>query len=382
MRPNKNYYFKYITKEKTDNKTIKFLVKYIIDKENIMRNYQLSSIEIPVGEELSKLIIYNYILNNNNLSKEEKIKLGLKYQLSIEGTSLFAQIELSGKIIAPMKNEELNEHNEENLNDDELDRLLRKLNSPESPNEERKVNQNSQIIPNPTPQSDERFDYPHNMEKDDLDKLLSDVSIPINNKSIKIKNIQSSLKIVKKLAKLKKSHHSPNKKNQEEDLEPQSFEPKDLGKNQIYPIGNSDLYYSGNPNYTSKNNIDMKIDLETEVDAMKVIYCQNCVEGFWDINEITKLVIDKYPNEFNLIKNFKNKNIDDNVAITILIHYFMETTHKTKSIMELKFILKKARIFIKNKTGEEYEYIIKETGIKSDEDNQLDQMLLELETDI
>ena len=37
-------------------------------------------------------------MNNSNLEKEEKIKLALKYQILIDDTSLFVEIELSEKI--------------------------------------------------------------------------------------------------------------------------------------------------------------------------------------------------------------------------------------------------------------------------------------------
>ena len=42
-------------------------------------------------------------MNNSNLEKEEKIKLALKYQILIDDTSLFAEIELSEKISKEMK---------------------------------------------------------------------------------------------------------------------------------------------------------------------------------------------------------------------------------------------------------------------------------------
>ena len=57
---------------------------------------------MPSGEEISKLNIYNYILNNKDLSEEERIKLAIKYQIFMEGTSLFVEMELSEKIVTPM----------------------------------------------------------------------------------------------------------------------------------------------------------------------------------------------------------------------------------------------------------------------------------------
>ena len=68
------------------------MVKYNKEGEDKTQNYELEPKELPSGDELSKLIIHNYILNNSSLSEEEKIKLALKYQLFIEGTSLFAEV--------------------------------------------------------------------------------------------------------------------------------------------------------------------------------------------------------------------------------------------------------------------------------------------------
>ena len=56
---------------------------------------------MPSGEEISKLNIYNYILNIKDLSEEERINLAIKYQIFMEGTSLFVEVELSEKIVTP-----------------------------------------------------------------------------------------------------------------------------------------------------------------------------------------------------------------------------------------------------------------------------------------
>ena len=55
------------------------------------------------GDDLSKLIINNYILYNKELPENEKLKLVLKYQILTKNTSLFAEVELSEKITDEMK---------------------------------------------------------------------------------------------------------------------------------------------------------------------------------------------------------------------------------------------------------------------------------------
>ena len=49
--------------------------------------------------------MYEYIKKEKNLSEEEKIKLALKYQIFIEGTSLFAEMENSEKTTEAIKHE-------------------------------------------------------------------------------------------------------------------------------------------------------------------------------------------------------------------------------------------------------------------------------------
>ena len=69
--------------EKNNNKDkIKLDVKYLDESnKNIEEIYEIIPQNIEKGEDLSKLIINNYLLNNKELSEEEKIKLALKYQI-------------------------------------------------------------------------------------------------------------------------------------------------------------------------------------------------------------------------------------------------------------------------------------------------------------
>ena len=91
----------YITKEeKADN--IKIDINYLENDKKIQKVFDINPLEIPEGEEFSKLIYNNYLLNFGNLSKE-KLNLALKYQILNKFTSLFAEIELSEKASTKMK---------------------------------------------------------------------------------------------------------------------------------------------------------------------------------------------------------------------------------------------------------------------------------------
>jgi hypothetical protein len=95
---------------------------------------------------------------------------------------------------------------------------------------------------------------------------------------------------------------------------------------------------------------------------MKIINTQNFIEGFWSENKQTKIIKEKYQKEYNLIKNLKNEKINDNVAITIIIIYFIYKEH-FELLKELSRIIKKAKLFIKKEIKISYEQIIKDIGI-------------------
>jgi hypothetical protein len=99
IKGNRIYHFGYLnacSEEETNKKKPNFTVKYCYNRE-LSENFELDPIELPEGDELSKLIIYDHILKNDKLSEEDKIKLALKYQLLIKSTSLFGESELTEK---------------------------------------------------------------------------------------------------------------------------------------------------------------------------------------------------------------------------------------------------------------------------------------------
>ena len=97
---------------------------------------------------------------------------------------------------------------------------------------------------------------------------------------------------------------------------------------------------------------------------MRIIDSQDFINGFWEINEITEIIKEKYKKEFDLLKGIKNNKIiiNDKVAMTVLIIYFINKEHP-ELLDELSLILVKAKIFISKEAKECYENIIKEIGI-------------------
>lgn len=100
---------------------------------------------------------------------------------------------------------------------------------------------------------------------------------------------------------------------------------------------------------------------KNDLDFDELILNQDILEGNWEQNEKTKIIIDEERNIFENIKKIsENKGIkEENGFITLLVLYYIFNKNQTK-IDELKFIIKKAKVYIKKLYGFKYEDIIKE----------------------
>ena len=93
---------------------------------------------------------------------------------------------------------------------------------------------------------------------------------------------------------------------------------------------------------------------EEKEKLMKIIKTQDYIDGFWDVNDMTKFIFEKYKKKYDLLKE---KNFDDKVAMTILMIYYLKTEH-FKLLTELLMIIKKGEVYIKKETKSSYEEII------------------------
>ena len=276
LRYNDSINLYYMTSKKPFE-NIKLNLNYKDEKnKEIKINYEIVPEILEKGDDLSKLIMYNYINNNTKLQNEEKIKLALKYQIFIEGTSLFAEIELDDKISEQMKLEILGNQNQNQY-----------LESYEQNN----------------------YKYP-DMNRQEIFTMEFDANDggPFGGCPPEHKNINFC-------------------KNSNEDIFEENIENKD-----------------------------------NKEEFMKMINSQDFFEGYWEENDYTKKIIEKYEKEFKLIKDIKGKNIDDKTALTIVIIYFINKEH-TESLNDLMLIIKKAKLFIQKVTNDTYENIIKEINI-------------------
>ena len=92
-----------------------------------------------------------------------------------------------------------------------------------------------------------------------------------------------------------------------------------------------------------------------------MINTQDFIDGYWEENEETKIIKEKYQKEYDILKA---KKIDNKIIMTILIILFIIREHK-ELLDELLMIIKKAKIFIQKETNDTYENLIKEIQLKN-----------------
>ena len=313
IKKNKVLNFGYVLKQNENNlNPINFDIKY---KENNNRkteekkeNYKIIPYEIPKGEELFKLILNNYILENVNLSEEEKLGLSLKYQILNKETSLFAEIELSDKITEEMKIKIIG-NKENNI-------LIKKR--------KRRYYGPAPCGCTCSPVGSAPTYYRSNKKSSGFSFEFPNIFKSVGNS---IKNFFSF------------------KKNESETNQSMDNNQKDINNQKHINIQK-----------------DNKININEKEELMKIINTQNFVNGYWDINNETKNIKKKYEREFNLLKGLKDKNIDDIIAMTIIMVFFINKEHN-ELLIELVMIIKKAKFYIQDRTKSTYENIINEIGL-------------------
>ena len=308
LRDNSLINLYYILDNNIDN--INLNIKYD-DKEidkTIENNYKIIPEILEKGDDLSKLIIYNYINNDKNISEDEKIKLALKYQIFIKNTSLFAEINFSEKITEEMKLKIIGKK------EDNIIPILRREERYLEIGREREACCYKCCYYDDDECCDDDDD--ECCDGDDEDCCYMKRSSP------------------------PKAHY-------------ENYNNNSSDKNEV----GSDLI-------EEKKIIkkEEKIDLNEKERIMKMVGTQNFVEGFWEDNEYTKEIKNKYQKEYEQIKGIKNKNMNDNIALTILIIYFLNKEHPNL-MSELIMIIKKAKQFISKQTKDNYDNIIKEIGL-------------------
>ena len=291
----------YITnnnKKEEKEEKVKIEIKYLENGKSNEETYEIIPLEILEGEEFSKLIINNYLLKNSNLSEKEKIKLALKYQILTNDTSLFAEVELSEKVSEDLK---------------------------------------TKIIGD---KKNNRIYKPH---------------IYCDNDYYENMRIYG-----------RREKHGRNYKNAKamhsKDIETRLLYGNNIANNLMNRKRERDLEEEEAGEEENLSNLENIINLEEKEKVMKILRTQDFNKGNWDENNETKKIKEKYIKEYNLLKGLKDKKINDSIAMTIIIIYFIYKEYH-ELLSELSRIIQKAKNFIRKETNTSYEKIIKEIGI-------------------
>ena len=252
------------------------------------------------------------------MTEEEITNLSLKYQILSNYTSLYTEFEFSDKVSEEMK---------VIIIGDEKNNIIRK----------------------------KKLTFKYDNEK--IDQKLSDLENEINLIKEMDREIAKQGKSVEAVGTKLLSKIEDIKIEQEKEEKGVVSFFKNVGKSI------KSIFSSKSNTEISSNDKNNKIKINDKDIVEKIVDTQNFVEGYWDVNEITELVKDKYKKKFNLLKELKDKKIDDRVAITILIIYFISKEH-LEHLNELVMIIQKAKNFINNEVKDSYESIIKLIGMK------------------
>ena len=395
LRDNEIINLNYIinNKEKNNNK-INIEITYLENEEKVGKKYEIIPYYLPEGEELSKLIINNYLKDNN--LKEEELKLALRYQIFCKNTSLFAEIELSKKVTGEMKEKILENQKSNQPYIYMKPSMGMGMNMPPTgmmiPPNNMGMNMGMGMGMNMPPPGMIISPPPNNMGMMIPPNNMG-MMIPSNNMGMMIPPSNMGMMNGAPSMNMGMMNGVPSMNMGMMNSPPpmmNSAPPMNMGMmnspppmiNSAPPMNMGMMNSLPNNSMCMNNNnlnnaitiprscnddckikdIQEKINTNEKDDIMKIINTQNFINGLWEANEYTNIIKEKYKEQFNLLIGIKNKNITDKVAITFLIIYFIEKEHP-ELLDELLMIIKKAKIFILNETKETYENITKEISI-------------------
>ena len=284
-------------------------IKYKYNNKEISKKYNITPIEIPEGNDLFKLVYNDYLLQNS-LPEKKILDISLKYQIFNKYTSLFAEIELSGKI-----QEQTKIYTEENI-----DKVIEPIDLSKFKN-----------IYKSMAKKDMKMDLKSDWMSDFIDSLC--------------KNDKFDQELYEQI--LWEVGIDPYEEDDNTENKNENNENKEVKENKEEKNNVAD---------DKKNEINLRKEEMAKI--MEIINTQNFIEGYWDLNEKTKIIKKDYEKEYNLLIGLKSTKINEKVAITILIIYYISKKYP-KLLGDLMMIIKKGKLYIQNETKSNYEEILK-----------------------
>ena len=289
-----------------DNEILLKIKKGDIYEENKISFNRSNIKEIPKGDKLGKLIVNNYLARNEEtLDPDIKINLSLKYGILTSDTAFYAEIQNEKPI---RKREKAATSSMSYLDNDDED----------------------------TSTYESHLDF----DNTSYDKKESNKGFFSN--FFNLFCCEPKCKEEKKNEIIRKKIYE--KEENELDLKPQISDRKLKSHHH-----NIDIEKGANNRIINKINFD------------EIILSQDIFEGNWIQNEEINKLIEEEKNIFDKIKKIsEGKNVnEENGIITLLVIYYIFDKNKEK-IDELKFIINKARTYIKKIYNIELEDILEE----------------------
>ena len=329
-------------------KNIEFNIK--IKENEIKTSFDKNKmIKLPDGDNLGKLIVDNYLKSKKCKDKNERIKLSKEYNILTNETAFYAEI--TNEVPITEKMDKLTNKDKEAVN-----------NNNEGAQTQNIIKENDDYI-----YDDEIFGYDDNKETKKEEKgLLSGLF------SLFTGNDDNKDNIIKKKNFIYKEDRS--KRRLDEDLcdcccycmaaprkmcccceaEPEGDE-GDIDNDSDYGAAfQEEKYEAKNENVIKK---EFKFD--------EFILSQDVIEGNWTKDSQSEILIEQENDIYEKINKYSiDKGIkEENGIITLFALYYIYTKKKDK-INELKFVINKAKDYVKKIFNLEYDEIIKEIEAK------------------
>ena len=361
---------------------IKFKLKYEKKEEEI----SIKKIEIktlPKGDELGKLIIDDYLINNKSLDFRTKIKLSKDYNILCSETAFYAEIQNEVPIKEKMvtiknKDKEAINNNMGNIGK-EPESELRNMGY-ENNNIDYNINDN-EIKENNDPENKKGFlswlasifsckkeknkiinkkTFEFNEIEEVKTKRKRDFSI--NNKIINDCCLEKCCCCCCKIADSIEDKEDMNyEKNYSENIDEEIYNNKVCCNKEI----SNEISICKNEININKDEICDKIIKNKENKKISnfddIILGQDIIEGNWKKDNNSELLVEEEKDLFEKIKTFsENKGIsDENGIISLFILYYI-FKKKSEKIEELKFVIDQAKKYLKKVYNLEYDDIAKE----------------------
>ena len=362
--------FHYITPRKNIDKiNFEIIINSFESKEEIKEKFEIKPIEFPEGEEFSKLLIKNDL---KYYSEELKNDKALKYQILAENTTLFAEIELSNQITEEMKLIILGDEKNNVMEIYKPNRSsFTKIGMSYSPINNNFMGNNffmnSMSVNNPMMNMNIPMSMGMGMNSPMMMGMNMGMNIPMmmgmnmgmsspmmgmSMGNLMMMGMNNPMMSMNNMNQMSMNSPMMNMMNQN------MSNIKDIINNNINSYLKEEKEKKQEREFeeeSSAKNLELEEKkLKEKEKIMKMIKTQDYIEGFWDVNNLTKFIFEKYKKEYD---SLKQKNINDKVAMTILVINYLKNEH-FDLLNELLLIIEKAETYIKKEINCSYEEII------------------------